>query len=277
VLVVGGGPAGLEAARVAALCGHDVTLVEAKSTLGGAVSAARRAPRFSLIGDIVDWLAAEVERAGVKVRLDTYLSADDVREATPDSIIVATGSTPRLDGFQASRPFEPARGATLPHVLSSVQLLSTGIPIGAQTALVLDTVGHFEAIAAAQYLIDHGVAVTYLTSLAGFGGFPVQATHSDGPALESLHRGDFTLLIRHHLAEIGSSTCLVHPVYNNERMREVPADVVVLVTQNEPNRLIYDDLVATGHTGALLVGDAASPRDLQVAIAEGHRAARSIP
>src|SRR5437868_10381208 len=79
VLVVGGGPAGLEAARVAALCGHDVKLVEGSSTLGGAVDSARRAPRFAMIGDIVDWLQAEVKRLGVDVALDSYLSVDDVR------------------------------------------------------------------------------------------------------------------------------------------------------------------------------------------------------
>jgi hypothetical protein len=56
----------------------------------------------------------------------------------------------------------------------------------------------------------------------------------------------------------------------------VPADLVVLVTQNAPNRELYDELLAAGRGDLVLVGDAASPRDLQVAIAEGHRAARNI-
>ncbi len=276
VLVIGGGPAGLEAARVAALCGHEVTLAEAASALGGAVNAARRAPRSALIGDIVDWLGAAVEHGGVDVLLDRYMSVADVERAAPDVVIVATGSTPRLDGFQPARPFEPARGVDLPHVLSSLQLLTSGPPSTAQSALVLDTVGHFEAISCAESLVANGLAVTFVTSLPSFGAAPVHATFRDAPALQFLYEGSFTLLTRHHLSEIRSSMCLVHPIHNEGRLREVPADVVVLVTQNQPNRQIYDALVAAGHTDVHIIGDAASPRTLDNAIAEGHRTARAI-
>src|SRR6266536_1387755 len=276
VLVVGGGPAGLEAARVAALCGHHVKLIEASSTLGGALNAARRAPRHALLGDIVDWLQDAVERGGVEVVLDTCLSADDIRSEEADTVVVATGSQPRLDGFQHTRPFDPARGVDQPHVRSSIQLLTEGVPDGAKTALVLDTVGHFEAIGAAEYLADKGLALTFVTNLPSLGSPLVQATFREVTALEFLFDHDFTLLTRHHLAEIGPSTCVVHPLWN-ERPREVPADVVVLVTQNAPNRQIYDELLAAGQTDVFLAGDAASPRDLTTAIAEGHRVARAIP
>jgi hypothetical protein len=151
-----------------------------------------------------------------------------------------------------------------------------GLPNGARTALVLDTVGHFEAIAAAEFLVDKRIAVTFVTSLPGFGGPYVQSTHRDVPALEFLCEGDFTPLVRHHLVEIGPSASVVRPL-QGARTREVPADIVVLVTQNEPSRRIYDELVAAGLPHVLLVGDAASPRDLEVAMAEAHRAARAIP
>jgi threonine dehydrogenase-like Zn-dependent dehydrogenase len=276
VLIVGGGPAGLEAARVAALCGHKVTLIEGSSKLGGALDAARRAPRFALLGDIVDWLQGAVERAGVEVVLDSYMSADDIRAEDADTVIIATGSEPRLDGFQPSRPFELARGVDQAHVVSSTQLLTSGLPEGAKTGLVLDTVGHFEAIAAAEYLADKGLAVTFVTSLPSLGNPALHATFREVTALEFLFNGDFTLLARHHLAEIGSSTCLVHPLWN-ERSREVLADVVVLVTQNEPNRGIYEELAASAQNDVFVVGDAVAPRDLTLAIAEGNRVARAIP
>ncbi len=275
VLVLGGGPAGLEAARVAALRGHQVRLVEAGAALGGALNAARRSPRFALIGEMADWLTDAVRRAEIEVALDTRLSAADIVNNGAESVIVATGSRPRLDGFQPARPFEPARGAQQPHVLSSVQLLTQPLPDGASTALVLDTVGHFEAITVAEYLVGKGLAVTFLTSLPTFSGPYVQTTSRDVPALEFLYSGEFTLLVRHHLVEIGSSTCVVRPL-QGQRTEEVPADIVVLVTQNEPNRELHDELVAAGHRDVLLVGDAASPRDLQEAIAESHRVARSI-
>ncbi len=275
VLVVGGGPAGMEAARVAALCGHDVTLVDASPELGGAVNAARRSPRFALLGDIVDWLGTSVRRAGVDVELETFLAAADIPKYAADTVIVATGSTPRMDGLQPTYPAQPARGVHQAHVLASSALLTGGIPDGAASALVLDTVGHFEAITAAEFLVAHGIAVTYATSLPSFGGLPVLSSQRDLPALEFLYEGDFTLLTRHYLVEIGSSSCIVRPL-ESSRAREVPADLVILVTQNEPNRGLHDELVAAGHADVRLIGDAASPRDLKFAIAEGHTTARGI-
>ncbi|MBT9497865.1 MAG: FAD-dependent oxidoreductase, partial [Zoogloea sp.] len=90
VLVVGGGPAGMEAARVAALRGHTVTLAEAADDLGGTLRIAARAPQRHGIADIAVWLEQEVYRLGVDVRLSTYLSADDIRSLAPDAVILAT-------------------------------------------------------------------------------------------------------------------------------------------------------------------------------------------
>jgi hypothetical protein len=239
------------------------------------VNAARSSPRFGLIGVLVDWLQGTVERAGVQVELDTFLKPADVSRYGAETVIVATGSTPRMDGLQPMWPAEPVRGVDQHHVLSSTALLADGVPDGAASALVLDTVGHFEPIAAAELLVSHGLALTYVTSLASFGGFWVNASHRDDPELEYLYDGDFTLLTRHLLVEIGRSSCVVRPL-QSARAQEVPADVVVLVTQNEPNRALHDELVAAGHPDVRLIGDAASPRDLTAAIAEGHRLARVL-
>ncbi len=94
VVVVGGGPGGLEAARVSATRGHEVVLFEASGALGGQVLlAARAAWRKDLIG-IVDWLAAEVERLGVDIRWDTMAEETDVLAENPDVVIIATGGLP---------------------------------------------------------------------------------------------------------------------------------------------------------------------------------------
>jgi NADPH-dependent 2,4-dienoyl-CoA reductase/sulfur reductase-like enzyme len=94
VVVVGGGPAGLEAARVSAARGHDVVLFEASGKLGGQIQIAARAGwRRDLIG-IVDWLAARVEELKVDIRWDTMASAEDVENERPDIVIVATGGLP---------------------------------------------------------------------------------------------------------------------------------------------------------------------------------------
>jgi hypothetical protein len=275
VLVVGGGPAGMEAARVLATAGHKVVLAEASTKLGGAVNVARQAPRLQGIADITFWLEQEVYRLGVEVQLSTYLEADDVRQRNPEALIVATGSSARLDGHQIADPGVPARGSDLPHVISASELISTPRDLG-RTALVLDTVGHYEALAVVEVLMSRGLSVTFLTSLPSLAPY-VQTTYRDVPALERFYQlGDFTPLTRHKLVEIQQGSCLVRPLQAGpNQVNSVLADTVVLVTPNEPLRSLFDELRGE-LTDIHLVGDALSPRDVQHAIREGHRAARAL-
>lgn len=275
ILIVGGGPAGLEAARVCATAGHKVVLAEAAPRLGGLVNLARRAPKLATLADITYWLEQEVYRLGVDVRLGTYVEAADVRAYTPDAVVVATGSMPRMDGYQTSSPAEPARGVDLPHVISSVDLFSEPRELG-RTALVLDTVGHFESLAVVEQLLANGLSVTLLTNLVSLTPY-VQSTWRDVPALRRFYQlGDFEVLARHLLVEIQPGQCTVRPLQAGENQnRLVPADTVVLVTHNEPLRSLYDE-IRDEFQSVFLVGDARAPRDVQLAIAEGHRAARLL-
>ena len=126
VVIVGGGPAGLEAARTAALRGHDVQLFEMTRQLGGQVAIAATAPHRGDIGAITRWLADEVQRLGVTVHLHTPVDPDVIRAERPDEVIIATGSTPRRDGFQVWRPAAPLRGAELGHVYTSWDFFGFG-------------------------------------------------------------------------------------------------------------------------------------------------------
>src|SRR6185295_3348755 len=91
VVVVGGGPAGLEAAWVAAARGHHVTLLERADRLGGKIRLAARLPGRAEIADFADWRAAECARQGVDIRLGVEAMPDDVLALAPDAIVVATG------------------------------------------------------------------------------------------------------------------------------------------------------------------------------------------
>jgi len=273
VLVIGGGPGGMEAARVAALAGHRVVLCEAAPDLGGTVNIARRAPYLHGVGDIVHWLEAEVYRLGVDVRLNHYMDADAVRAERADMVIVATGSYPRKDGLQAMAPWEEVPGTGLPHVYSTHELLTAAQPPAGRTALVLDDVGHLEAIAAVDTLMAKGFAVTFVTRHPQMTPY-VESTQRTTPAMERFNRGEFTLMTRSVLKAIRPGECTVRPV-NGDREQVVAADVVVLITPNVVLDEIYTDLRGE-MPNMCRIGDAAAPRDMQAAIAEGRRAAMAL-
>ena len=276
VVVIGGGPAGMEAARLAALCGHGVVLFEAQPTLGGTINVARRAPKLATIGDITFWQEQEIYRLGVDVRLSSYAERDDILAEQPDVVIVATGSTPRMDGLQAARPEAPIPGFEQSHVRSSHDVLLAPAATFGQCAVVLDDVGHYEAIAAAENLISNGVKVTFVTRHSAFAPH-IEAMVRTSPALRRLRQGDFTLHVGARLVEIAKDHCVIGWL-DGDQTWTAPADTVVLVTYNEARSELYREL--GGGTRAepayalRLVGDANAPRDLLMAIREGHMAGR---
>jgi hypothetical protein len=277
VVVVGGGPAGLEAARIAALAGHKVVLFEAQPRLGGTLAIARRAPYLHGLWDIAAWLEDEIYRVGVDVRLSCYADAADVLAEQPHGVIVATGSLPRMDGLQAARPL-PLPGSAQPHVLSSHDALTAPPERLGRSAVVFDDVGHYEAIAVAEHLIGAGLKVTFVTRHSSFAPHMEAAVRSE-PALRRLRRGDFILHVRGRLVSVAPDSCELGYLEGDQTWRE-PADTVVMVTYNEPQTDLYRELGGGDRRpkpySLQLVGDANAPRDLLMAIREGHLAARSL-
>jgi NADPH-dependent 2,4-dienoyl-CoA reductase/sulfur reductase-like enzyme len=104
VLVVGAGPAGLEAARVAAERGHKVEIVEALPVIGGQFRLAGMQPRRAQILDLMDWYERQFEKLGVTLRLNTFLDEDEIAAHPAEVIVLATGSLPDETGFQRWQP-----------------------------------------------------------------------------------------------------------------------------------------------------------------------------
>src|SRR5581483_785168 len=153
VLVVGGGPAGLEAARVAAARGHRVTLVERGAAPGGQVLLAARVPgRAELLG-VTRWLVGQVRALGVELRLETEATPRLVETLAPDVVVLATGSRP------ASLEVP---GGDLPHVVDARAVLAGTVEVGAR-ALVVDGEGYVSGVGVADALLGRGTQVQLLT------------------------------------------------------------------------------------------------------------------
>ena len=149
VLVVGGGPGGLEAARVCAERGHDVRLVEASDALGGQVLLATRASwRRDLVG-IVDWRSRELERLGVEVCFNQYVEADAATEQDADVVIVATGGVPDLDWIDGAE-----------HCTSVWDVLGGQARPG-EDVIVYDGTGRHAALTAAEKIRLAGSTVAF--------------------------------------------------------------------------------------------------------------------
>lgn len=276
VLVIGGGPAGLEAARVAATRGHQVTLAEASSELGGSLRAAAKAPTRHGMIDIATWLESEIFRLGVDVQLSTYMDEDDVIASGAEAIVVATGSFARMDGIQHSHPGQPIRNFDRKNVISSFDLFMQPPADLGKTAVVIDDVGHYEGLAATEHLINAGLSVTYVTRLRMFAQL-AQGPLMVEPFLTRMRGKPFDYLIRHRAVEFTDDAVLVSPTHftDDADVRRIPADTIVFVSANAPSRDLYAALTDR-NTDVRLVGDANSPRFLQSAIREGHLAGASI-
>lgn len=275
VVVIGGGPAGLEAARVAALRGHRVTLFEAAKDLGGAIAIAKRAPTRHGIADITDWLERQVYALGVDVRLTTPVDADDIRAENPDTVIIATGSEPRMDGVQLSHPGEPARGMDRANVHSSIDVFTQPNLALGERAVVVDDVGHYEGIATAEHLLGRGLGVVFVTRHASPAPLMEPALMVT-PALERMAGKDIQFLTRTRLLSVGDNlgTARLQGIHGGQPF-EVRADSVVFISHNRPVRNLVDELAGLG-IPAIPVGGAASPRYLENAIQDGHMVARML-
>jgi pyruvate/2-oxoglutarate dehydrogenase complex dihydrolipoamide dehydrogenase (E3) component len=211
------------------------------------------------------------------VRLSTYVEVDDVTAEPWDAVIVATGSTPRMDGIQTSNWSEPITGINQPHVISSNDLMmDTNRKLG-QSAVVVDDSGHYEALAVADYLVSQGVEVSLVTRFQQVGP-KIEWALMVEPAMIRMSQGKFTPYVRSRVLSIAKDSVTMAPIYlpsTTNQTKTLPADTVVLVTPNHGNRELFDALegrVPVRH----LVGDASSARYLRNVVRDGHLAGAAV-
>jgi mycofactocin system FadH/OYE family oxidoreductase 2 len=264
VLVVGGGPAGMWAAKTAALRGHDVTLYEKAGALGGQVNLAMKGAGRDEFGVIVRNERQQLERLEVPVILEQEVTAEFVLAQDPDAVIVATGSRPKA---------HPVAGADGPRVYNVWQVLLGEADLG-DRVLFLDGDGHHQGTATAELLADLGKTVHIVTPTL-FVASELGPTQDLYLTRQRLLQKGVTFTPDFAVMEIDGTAVKGFNVYSNEWATIDGFDSIVAVFGNEADDDLYFAL--KGKVRELhRVGDCMAPRRVDSAILEGYLAGKRV-
>jgi NADH:flavin oxidoreductase/NADH oxidase family protein/pyridine nucleotide-disulfide oxidoreductase len=259
-LIVGGGPAGLEAARVAAELGHDVTLWERSDTLGGQLRTAWLMPKRSRFKDFVDFQIAAIDRLGVKVVFNCNAGADAIAAFGADRIILATGS----DTAQMAIPGD-GRVFSLPEALQAPQQL------GASVA-VYDRTGEWGALSAIEYFADLGKTVALFVPAASYAWrTTIYSTLANSRRLRQRKVRIATLRA---VRSFDGAVLQVEDLSTGTLERLTGFSSLVAVDHNSSDQTLYRDL-RKGGLPVYQVGDNNAVRTAMEATYQGHMAARA--
>lgn len=268
VTIVGGGPAGMWAAKMTGRRGHKVTLIDRNEALGGQVTTAMKGAGRDEFGVIIRNEKSQIDKIGVNVKLGAEATMEQLLADKPDVVIVATGSVPKK---------HPVGGADGPAIFNVVQVLNGEAELGERVCLI-DYDGHQRATATAEFLANQGKKVDMITSslfiCAELG--PTQDLYSSRQRL--LQKGvTFTpdIAVMEVGGQAGAKTVKGFNVYSNVWNEWGPYDSLVLAMGQQVDDDLYMSL--KGKVPELYrIGDCVSPRKVDMAIWEGHKIGREI-
>ena len=263
VLVVGGGPAGLEAARVAAERGHAVTIYEKSSQLGGQVKTAALGPFRKDFGEIARYLESQVRKLGVEVLLRKEASEEMILEANPDVVVIATGSNAYIP---------PVPGIGLGIAVSARDVLERNVDLG-EKVVVVDTQGLHPGTDVAEFLADQGKKVELITTKPYVGAAIELLTWR--LLYERLMDKRVEMSPSTALKQIGEDSVTVYSTITRQEREITGVDAVVFAVGGAAADGLYRAL--KGKVELLYsAGDCVAPRGVEQAVYEGHKVGRAI-
>jgi len=263
LVVVGGGPAGLEAARVAAARGHEVVLFERASELGGQTLIAKRAPSRQDFDGATRWSSLQCRKLGVDLRVGVEADVARVAAERPDAVILATGARarrPALEGMDSAR------------VASGWDVLLGESELGEVVCVIDEEYGH-QAPTIAEYLLDRGAQVDLVTSQETIGTFLGATTRP--PLLTRLFGKGGQLFAHLEAVAIRDGRLIANNIWTGAAHEMGPYAAFVYAYGGVRYDPLSEPLKQQGFA-VEVIGDAFSPRSLQHAILEGHTYGRKV-
>jgi dimethylamine/trimethylamine dehydrogenase len=274
ILIVGAGPAGLEAARALGQRGYHVVLTDAKREAGGRVALESALPNLNEWRRVIDWRLTQIQKIpNIYFYPSSPMTAKDILEAGAPHVILATGAAWRRDGMgrHLSRPIPGSAKIFTPD-----DLMNGRLPSG--KVLIYDDDHYYMGGMLAELLAQNGCEVTLMTPAPTI-SYWTQFTLEQERILKRLHKLNVTLLAEHCIASLSPTAVTVTNVITSAEST-LACDAVVMVTDRIPNDALYHELkpaLADGRLKSLrIIGDAEAPNIIAQAVFSGHLAAREF-